>query len=282
MKHARLLHRLVANKERLAVLAAALGLPCLYQADLIAWARRKSDASEFETRSRVLEADIQRARDLARALVPATRTNHELIAQASLDIEDLDGEIGRAQAELDVLRRDVQTRRDELAGKQHDGKGVKPGDLAARRELRHVFSDYLSRESSLEARRQLLRNRQSDLAKARAAQIAALQKSRALNAAIAGYESRIKRLRCRDGVGGKPVELIEGQKFGELEGLLRDIRNRLVVAEHFSDLSGESATASLDDEFSEQIIEREIDRHFSRNSSGGSHGISARAERRAP
>jgi hypothetical protein len=260
------------SKERLAVAAAAAGLAYLLYVDGARFLPKVFDASSTN-RDGGLEADVRRARDLVDALAPAIRSNYEIIARGQREIEQLRDEIDAGAAELDVLGKRLIALRSRVP----DAASVSSSGSAAgavrveRGDLRRSFAAYLSQETLLNAKRELLRCRQADLAKARAAQDEALTRRRELSAAVTELELRTRRLRDQNiSVAGDTPRRVEPDKLAQLEELLSDIRTRLFVAERVTTLSQHSPLRLSDAEVSDEQIERDVDRHFARPTLAGS------------
>src|ERR1700760_3334173 len=89
------------NRERLAIVAVCSAILFVFGSDLQRLALRSREGLRDSVRENMpIEAEIDRARQLAASLVPDLRRNHEVIAREQVDVEELRADIQQREGAL--------------------------------------------------------------------------------------------------------------------------------------------------------------------------------------
>lgn len=251
------------NRERVAIVGVCSALLFVFGGD--AWravVRGRDNLRDSVRENMPLEAEINRAKQLAASLVPDLRRNHEVIVREQVEVEELRADIRKSRTELKQQRDQLFERRAKLSSANSSTESQK-SESTIRHELRERFSVYQSLEATVAAKEQTLQYREESLAKAQSAQREMFGKKQELEAQVVQFAARLKAIE-RNGVESHIV--VDRDKVANCEELLRYLRKRLTIAERVSEFPEVDVTEvrPTGRDVQDERIESEIDSHFQR------------------
>lgn len=174
-----------------------------------------------------IEFELERARQMARDLVPDIRKAKRTIAEEEVKIERMRSDIAQAEKNLESerlailgLRNNIET---GLASRQA-GRPVSPAKL--QEELNRRFTSYKAADSTLKSRKDILEQREASLDAVRQQYGSMTVQKEQLEAELAALETRHKLIETRK----VDTRLsIDSSDLSRLRELMKDLNDRLSV-----------------------------------------------------
>ena len=177
-----------------------------------------------------VEFELQRARDMLENIIPEVQANVRLIAQEEVQIASLKDELGQNQRSLDEERVRLAKLRDTLTTPRvtYTLGGCEYSHQQVKEELARSFDRYKEAEVVLSGKQRLLETRQKSL-------LAAMQMLERTKSQKVRLEDQIQALDSQyrlvqAAAVGSHVQ-IDSSKLAQTEKLIKQIKNRLDVAE---------------------------------------------------
>lgn len=248
--------------ERMAIVAACATVLFVFKGDLGWFLGKTRDNLRNQVRENLpIASEIERTRELAAALVPDLRRNHEVIVREQVEIDELRAEIEESQKRILRQREQLFAMRAELRSQteQPPSKDAKVTTANLRRELQQRFQTLQTQISTEDAKTQTLKYRQESLEKAMAVQSTMLHKKQQLEAKVAELDARLKLL-AHEGVDNRIVA--DQEHLARCEEQLRYLKKRLSIAEGVSKFNEHNPSISAPDDIDSpnDSLDAEIDR----------------------
>lgn len=184
-----------------------------------------------------IEFEIQRAKQLLAELAPNIHQTLRTIAEEEVKIARLHSEVALTEQNLDRERVAIQALKDQVA------KGLASYNLGRRnytadelrRELNRRFTSFQRAESSLTARKEVLKAREDSLRAARSQYDELLDGKQRLEADIAALEARYRTIEAQKSAN---QIYIDDSKFAKVQSLIQEIEDRLNVNQIVAEKEG--------------------------------------------
>jgi len=209
----------------------AVGVGLLFGGDAFSYVRTSANQVRDHVKDSVpLEFELERARGMIEQILPELHANIKVIAEEEVRIAQLREEIAEAEASVEEQRSGIITLRDMLDSPQSvymiNGRQYDRAELTAELSRRHEMAQ--TAQFAVATKSQLLQTREQQLDAA----LDVLQRARARKAQL---ESKVEALEAqyrlvKAAQVGSPLA-VDGGKLAEAERLIRQINERLEVAE---------------------------------------------------
>jgi chromosome segregation ATPase len=185
-----------------------------------------------------VEFEIETVKQQVEQLVPDMKRNLSIIAEATVEVENLEEEVTTIQAKLQEQKgRILAMTRDLESGVQpivYDGREFTRDRVAER--LARDLNSYKRCETELRAKEQLLEAKRRSLETAREQLAAMKDQKRELEIQIAQLEADLKTLRLKQ---TQSQFALDDSRLSEIKASLAEIRNRLKYETTVAELHGE-------------------------------------------
>lgn len=177
-----------------------------------------------------VELELQRARDLLGDLVPEIKSNLKDVVAEEVEIADLERELSEQREAIDTERARVRKLRTALKTQQVSyqfaNHSYTRGEVV--NELKRRFEQLKTAEMLVDGKENLLNKRRSSLAAAQKK----LEKTRLaridLDAQIESLEAQFRLIQAQSSTSDLEFD---ASKLTELQGVIKDLKKRLQVAE---------------------------------------------------
>jgi chromosome segregation ATPase len=213
-----------------------------------------------------LDFEIERAREMVDHLVPDIRNCMHVIAEEEVNVEDLNREITRTEANLAKQKDQILALRTDLGGGKstyhYAGRTYTSEDV--KRDLAQRFERFKTAEETLASRRQILQAREKSLVAAREKLDGMLAAKQNLEVQVENLDARLKTLQAAETASHVNID---DSQLARAKQLIRDINKQLDVKVKMLDAEGQLVGIPVDapSEVPENLSEQ-IDTYFQRDS----------------
>ena len=260
------------------VMAAALIAGFVFGKDMFSYASTACQSVRNAVKSEITpEFELERIRNEISNLMPEIRRHMTVVAEQTVDVRDLERQIGDKELSLSsqksailALREDLTTNKDKFTYRHVSyTRGEVEADLAHRFEAFRAAEDGLGRDQQiLSAQRQTLRANQKKLN-------AMLERKQNLALQVSQLEARLKTIQATEAVNSIEVD---DTKLSRVEDMIRELNRSLDVRESLLETEGSfMGRIPVEDEASDahSDVLSEINQHFGLNSSESTEAGSA-------
>lgn len=254
------------SKKRIAMGVGAIvaGVGLLYATNSVSYLTTLTNSIQESVKENVpIEYELERARTMIADLIPEIQKNLKVVAQEEVEVESIRAEITESDLRLDDDRERLLTLRSDLDNKSGQ---FKIGDREAtgdeiRAELRRRFNLYQTADATLQAKNQILSEREKSLAAARAMLASIVVAKEDLEVQVENLVTRLRILETKRNRSDSQLEFDDSQ-LAHCKQIVEDVRLRLVVAERLVSQEGQPVEFFAISPETGPSIEHQIDDHF--------------------
>jgi chromosome segregation ATPase len=177
-----------------------------------------------------LDFELERAKTMIGDMLPDIRKNMILIAEEEVGVEQIRRDVQESESSLEEQRTQLLTLRNDLSNRDRTfvvgSRAATPAEVQD--ELARRFTRYQTAETTVEAKRQLLRAREASLSAARQKLDQMLNTKRDLEVEV---ENLTARLRTLDHKSSTPQIEFDEHRLAKCQQLVDELRVRLEVAD---------------------------------------------------